>query len=154
MATNVNSNVADINKVKAEDMNEIKSVVNGNYNDFMDEIYYKNGDTFITTSAMDLQGIMAGNLKVAAFDLVLPKRLDNITTVSCTDFTGSIAGASGYATPSTTTNYASASGYSLTISIVAPNRIRFRIQANTAWGNITNNSVCLFLCNSMSISFS
>lgn len=33
VAINTNSGVADINKVKAEDMNEIKSVVNGNYNE-------------------------------------------------------------------------------------------------------------------------
>ena len=36
MAINVNPGVADINKVKAEDMNEIKSVVNGNYNEVGD----------------------------------------------------------------------------------------------------------------------
>lgn len=135
-------------------MNEIKSVVNSNYNTMIDEIYYKNGDTFTPTGVVDLTGIMAGNLKVAAFDVVLPKRLDNITSVSCSDFTGSIAGASGYATPSTTTNYATASGYTLTVSITAPNRVRVRIAANTAWGNISNNTSCLFLANSMSLSFS
>ena len=31
-AMNVNSSIPDINKVNASDMNEIKSVVNGNYN--------------------------------------------------------------------------------------------------------------------------
>lgn len=36
VAINTNSGVADINKVKAEDMNEIKSVVNGNYNEVGD----------------------------------------------------------------------------------------------------------------------
>lgn len=36
VAINVNPGVADINKVKAEDMNEIKNVVNGNYNEVGD----------------------------------------------------------------------------------------------------------------------
>ena len=41
-ATNVNASVADVNKVKAEDMNEIKTVVNGNYNEFAPTVLYNN----------------------------------------------------------------------------------------------------------------
>lgn len=42
VASNTNSGVADVNKVKAEDLNEIKTVVNGNYNEFAPTTLYNN----------------------------------------------------------------------------------------------------------------
>ena len=41
-AVNTNSGVADVNKVNASDMNEIKTVVNGNYNEFAPTTLYNN----------------------------------------------------------------------------------------------------------------
>ena len=45
VALNENANIPDINKCKATDMNEIKSVVNGNDDEF---IQYKMSDTYST----------------------------------------------------------------------------------------------------------
>lgn len=45
VALNENVNIPDVNKCKATDMNEIKSVVNGNDDEF---IQYKMGETYST----------------------------------------------------------------------------------------------------------
>ena len=45
VALNENANIPDVNKCKATDMNEIKSVVNGNDDEF---IQYKMGETYST----------------------------------------------------------------------------------------------------------
>ena len=57
MAINVNPGVADINKVKAEDMNEIKSVVNGNYNEVGDITNLTTTDkTSVVNAINELEG--------------------------------------------------------------------------------------------------
>lgn len=50
VAINENSQVADINKVTASDINEIKSVVNQNYNDFYSEVQSNDNGTYVKKS--------------------------------------------------------------------------------------------------------
>ena len=142
--------IGDLTSLDTSDTSSLVSAINEVYND----IFYKTGDTYSLINAFDIPGIMSGSNKIGAFDLVLPKRLDNITTVSCSHFSGIIMGVSGTATPSSNTDYATATGYTLTTTIVSPNIIRIRIAATTAWGNITNNTPCQFVGQTINLSFS
>ncbi len=142
--------IGDLTSLTTSDTSSLVSAINELHN----SMYFKNGDTFINNGAFDIPGIMSGSNKIAAFDLILPKKIDNISTISCSEFTGIIMGVSGTATPSSQTNYAATTGYTLTITAISSNIIRIRIAATTAWGNITNNTPCQFVVSNISLSFS
>ena len=101
VALNENPSVADINKVKADDMNEIKTVVNNNATEtstntddianLHDDIYYKSGDTFqwlqSEHSSYEIYnqitvGHITGGAQNIQFTIALPKKLDNINSVT------------------------------------------------------------------------
>ena len=82
---NQNADIPNVNKVTDNDMNEIKSVVNANYDAMMDELYYKNGDTFTIGSSYGgyyTGGIVSGGRKTLVWSIILPKRLTNITSIT------------------------------------------------------------------------
>ena len=104
-AMNVNSSVPDINKVNASDMNEIKSVVNGNYsevgditnltttdkssvvnaiNEIYNDNYYKPGDTYVINNYASTAGYITSSNKNLNFSIELPKSLKNISTITIT----------------------------------------------------------------------
>ena len=60
VALNQNSNIADINKVKADDMNEIKTVVNTNYDEFMSG-WLSAGETWTYASVDNPTGVITIN---------------------------------------------------------------------------------------------
>lgn len=64
---NENTSVADVNKVKADDMNEIKSVVNNNANEFSNTlpvILYENETSPVATGTITLEDDISNYSKV------------------------------------------------------------------------------------------
>lgn len=153
VASNTNSGVADINKVKAEDMNEIKSVVNTNYNDIIGEIFFANGDTY--TSADEIYvGNITGSTRTVQFTIPLPKRTDNITSATISDLTIIMRGISGYLnSTSTATNYVGASGYTVSVQSIGKQSITLALVKSSAFTNTTNNTPVVVYCSSCSMSF-
>ena len=102
---NENSSIPAINKCQASDMNEIKSVVNANYNEvgdlttltttdkssvvnaineIYDDNYYKPGDTYVIRNYASAPGYITSSNKNLNFSLTLPKSLKNINTITIT----------------------------------------------------------------------
>lgn len=142
---NQNGSVPNANKVCDTDMNEIKSVVNTNYDEMIDELYYKaneivevgveNGTHYITA------GYITGSTQTVGFTIITPKRLDNITTITFDNLELALRGISGYLnSQSGTVNYKSASGYTYTAIITGKNTITINLQKSSAFTNVTNNT--------------
>lgn len=142
---NQNPSVPNANKVCDSDMNEIKTVVNGNYDEMVDELYYKaddiielgvSGGSRITTT-----GFVSNSTTVLDFTVYTPKRLTNISGISVMNCNVLLRGISGYLNSnSTLTDYASASGYTVSASMVGTNAITIRITKSSAFTNTSNNT--------------
>lgn len=102
---NENSSIPAINKCQASDMNEIKSVVNNNYNEvgnitnltttdkssvvnaineIYDDNYYKPGDTWEPGIYTAVAGYITSGNKDLNFSIEMPKSLKNISTITIT----------------------------------------------------------------------
>ncbi len=95
---NLNGNIPNVNKVTDNDMNEIKNVVNANYDAMMDELYYKTGDTFTIGSSYSgyyTGGIVSSGRKALVWTITLPKRLTNITSITIDSLNLTIRHSSG-----------------------------------------------------------
>ena len=84
---NLNGNIPNVNKVTDNDMNEIKSVVNTNYDEFLDNTFFKPGDTYEINylpgqGGMYTGGTLTGSAKVLHWSITLPKSLKNITSIT------------------------------------------------------------------------
>ena len=143
---NQNASVPNANKVCDSDMNEIKSVVNSNYDEMKDELYYKandiieigatGGDTTYTTI-----GTLTGSTAVILFNITTSKRLDNINSISANNIQVVIRGINGNLNNNSNfTEYVGASGYTITTGISGSTSITIRITKSSAFTNGTNNT--------------
>lgn len=160
VAVNTNSGVADINKVNAADMNEIKTVVNNNYSEYSNktteiknDIFYITGDTFSATDIVAGGHITSSSSNVQ-FSIPLSKNTANITSATITNLTARLRGISGYLNNnSSATNYVGLSGYTIS-STIQNNMISINITKSSAFTNITNNTPISVYIDSISVSFS
>lgn len=143
---NINANVPNVNKVTDSDMNEIKSVVNDNYDEMVDEIYYKANDiielggTSVSTEYV-LSGYISASTTSLYVTIITPKRLDNISSISVDNLEVEARGISGYLNSTGGFNeYVGASGYTLTADKISSNAITIRITKSSAFTNTTNNT--------------
>ena len=143
---NQNGSVPNVNKVNDTDMNEIKTVVNTNYDAMIDELYYKANDTFEVGSSGGATysiypGFVSGSTKNLLFSITTTKRLDNINTITINNMELVLRGISGYLNSSAGfTEYKGASGYALSADIRGENQIVISVMKSTAWTNISNNT--------------
>ena len=152
---NQNLDIPDTNKVNDTDLNEIKNVVNSNYDEFIDELYYKPGDvieignaTLSATNGYILNGFITNASRSIEFAFSLPKKLDNITTITIDNakfegrsIDGYLNNTAGYV------EYVGTSGYSFivertlnhssTLTIVITKSSAF---TKSGGGSITNNT--------------
>lgn len=143
---NLNGNIPNVNKVTDNDMNEIKSVVNTNYDAMMDELYYKNGDTIElgnnnVPGLYVASGLITGSTQSVLVTLVTPKRLDNITSITINSINVEARGISGYLnSESGYIEYVGKSGYTITAWVSSLNTIGIRITKSSAFTNVNNNT--------------
>lgn len=143
---NQNADIPNVNKVTDNDMNEIKSVVNANYDAMMDELYYKNGDT-IELGSDNVPGLYIATGYISAgtqsvfVTLVTPKRLDNITSITIDSINVEARGISGYLNSQAGyVEYVGKSGYTITAWVSSLNTISIRINKSSAFTNVNNNT--------------
>lgn len=143
---NLNANVPNVNKVTDNDMNEIKSVVNSNFDEGKDDIFYKTNDTLELGSTDPNNDyilpayISAGAKEIYAL-IVTPKRLNNINSIVVNNATLKGRGASGYLNNSGDyLDYVQDSAYNVSAQTSSDNTILIRIVKSTAFTNITNNT--------------
>lgn len=121
-----------------------------------DFLYYKSGDTYIKNygeaiNTLNLNGCLTTSKQDVFFSLVVPKRLDNISTITVNSIVGGVRGADGGYIISLGTDFSTVS----TVSAVkvTENYIGFQLRLNTA-STLTNNITTNVMIYSMSLSFS
>ena len=155
---NANSSIQDINKVKATDMNEIKSVVNDNadlqgdlsnlattekssivgaLNELRNEIYFKSGDSLTLTDIPTAGYLTSGKLLVV-FSIPLSKSMANVTP-SITSIKAQVRNNDNYILGNSTTQSAP-SGYNATKR--GDNFIQVSLTLASATSGAVNNSAC------------
>lgn len=148
---NQNVSVPNVNKVCDSDMNEIKSVVNSNYDEMKDTLFYKANDLVemgeLSGNKIYLApGTITGSGTTVLFTLQVGKRLDNVSTVSVNNVQVVMRGINGNLnSTSSYTEYVGASGYTVAADISSPTSITIRITKSSAFTNITNNTPVIIL---------
>lgn len=146
---NQNPSIPNANKVTDDDMNEIKSVVNANYQAQQDDIanlYYEMGDVIEIggVSATELHivnGYISSSTQSVFVTLTTPKRLDNISSIAVNNLNVEARGIQGYLnSTSGYIEYVGSSDYTVTAWISSPNSISLRLQKSSAFTNATNNT--------------
>lgn len=146
-----NSSVPSVNKVCDSDMNEIKAVVNSNYDEMKDTFSYKANDIVeMGATGGDkiyiAQGTITGSSAVILFTINTEKRLDNVSSVSVNNVQVVMRGINGNLnSTSTYTEYVGTSGYTITADISSPTSITIRITKSSAFTNATNNTPVVVL---------
>lgn len=146
---NENANVPATNKVTDTDMNEIKSVVNSNYDSEQADIasfFYESGDILelgSTTPAnvLVMPGYITSSTASLFITLYTPKRLDNITSIAVNNLEIEARGISGYLnSQSGFIEYVGDNNYTITTGISGDNAITIIITKSSAFTNTTNNT--------------
>ena len=113
---------------------------------------YKAGDTFTSSQALSLPGYITSSTKNIHLDVVVEKSLENISTISVTQLTGTIRGTTGYV-DNVSTSSSWLTGYTVSATKGSGNIVHILISKSTALDNATNNTpICAAL--SVSLSFS
>lgn len=143
---NLNANVPNVNKVTDGDMNEIKSVVNANFDEEKDDVYFNVGDTLElgstdpNTDYIIPAYISAGTKEIYAF-IVTSKILDNINSITVNSASLKGRGASGYLNSyGDYLDFAQDSAYNVSAQISSANTILLKIVKSNVFTNITNNT--------------
>ena len=116
-----------------------------------DDIYYKNGDTFVNTGYYSANGYITGAGKQMMITIPLPKNLKNIKSVTVNKFAPVIRGIGGYVNGSQYIDYITTAGYTVNPIIAATNAISFQIIKNTEFGG-SNNTPVTFVFNTGGLS--
>lgn len=141
-----NVSIPEVNKVTDTNMNEIKSVVNDNYDEMQNELYYNTGDVIelggaTASTEYVLLGFITSGTTSLFLTIITPKRLDNISSISVNNLQVEARGISGYLnSQSGFIEYVGLSGYTITADKVSPNAITLRITKSSAFTNVTNNT--------------
>lgn len=152
---NANSSIQDINKVKATDMNEIKSVVNDNA-DLQGDLsnletteqgsivgainelgYFKSGDTLSITDYTTAGFLTSGKLLVS-FTFGVPKSMKNVS-VSISNFVAQLRNNNNYILG---TGSEKAAPSSVAIAKIGEYYIKINITLASASAGATNNDAC------------
>lgn len=154
---NANSSIQDINKVKATDMNEIKSVVNDNADlqgdlttletteqsslvEAINELgYYHTGES-LTFTDMVQAGFLTTGKQQALFTITLPKSMANVS-VSITGFVAQIRNNNNYILGTGSSKSAPSS-----INVTKTSDYHLKIACNlaSATSGAVNNDACGF----------
>lgn len=143
---NQNPSIPNNNKVCDTDLNEIKSVINGNNTEIDGEMFYKPGDVIEIGNAgapglYVASGYISAGTQSVFVTLVTPKRLDNITSITINSINVEARGISGYLnSQSGYVEYVGKNDYTITAWVSSPNTISIRINKSSAFTNVNNNT--------------
>lgn len=112
-----------------------------------DDIYYKTGDIIELgdTAAPGLyvaNGYITSSTKKVNMTFIVPKRLDNISSITVNSLNVESRGISGYLnSQSGYVEYVNKSGYTITAWVSSSNSISVTIEKSSAYTNISNNTL-------------
>lgn len=108
-------------------------------------LFYQPGDTFESSYYMPISGHITASTKNVSLTLVVPKRLDNITSITCNKFNSEARGISGYLNNQAgNVNYVGLSGYTVECYKATDNSVLIQIRKSSAWTNVDNNTPVTF----------
>lgn len=93
----------------------------------MDDMYYKNGDTYRTTTTTQFAGACSNSGKEIFWTVITPKSLENITSVTVSTLKGIIYGLSGRVDGRTSSSYNWLTSYTVTAEIIGEYAVKMRI---------------------------
>lgn len=103
-------------------------------------LYYAPGETYSTSAEMMMCGHITNGVKNIHLGLWLPKSLERINGISVTTLVGSIRGINGYIGWTSTTNFLTQSGLTITANRTSPNGVRINIANSSDFANATANT--------------
>lgn len=117
------------------------SILNTNFVPSSD-VFYSSGDIIeIGSNYYITCGYVTSSTKSVRVTVITPKRLDNITSITCNNLNVEARTASGYLnSASGYIEYKGKSGYTISCSISSPNSITISLDKSTAYTNVTNNT--------------
>ena len=105
-----------------------------------DDIYYKNGDKFITRNNFNVTGYVTSSGKFIGFMIAVPKLLTNITSITINKMAVIFRGIGGYVNGNAYIDYSNTSGYSVLAAISEDNQLYIGINATNAYSSVNNNT--------------
>lgn len=126
-----------VHKLEDNTYKNLKDILNNINN----EIYYKPGDTYENDFYLPVSGHITNASKNVVATLVLPKRLDNIKSITCNKLVCEARGIKGYLNNQAGyVNYIGKSGYTVSCRKNSNCSIEIRIAKSTAFTNVDNNT--------------
>lgn len=133
-------------KISAADVNEIKTVVNTNDDNYTSDSFYAINDEveFGSTTPANVyivNGYITSGTSRLFFTIDTPKKLDNINTITVDSIEVEARGISGYLNSvGGFIEYVGLSGYTITAAKSGSHSITVQITKSSAFTNTTNNT--------------
>ena len=116
------------------------------------DLYFQPGDTFKCDNEVILSGFITSGTTSVTLSFPSPKRLDNITSITCQSLKCEARGVKGYLNSAAgTIEYVGRSGYTISINKSNNNVINILIDKSSAWTNVDNNTPVVFIVASGSL---
>ena len=116
------------------------------------DLYFQPGDKFECDGEVILSGFITSGTTGVRLSFPSPKRLDNITSITCQSFYGEARGVKGYLNNQAgSIEYVGRSGYTISINKSNNNIINILIDKSSAWTNVDNNTPVVFIVASGSL---
>lgn len=106
----------------------------------LDDIYYKDGNTFAFNTYANLSGFLTSGGKAIQVSVTTPKSLANISSITVDNLYTVVRGIAGYVNGSSYIDYANTTGYTVTAYKATDNMITIVIDATNAYSSGTNNT--------------
>ena len=106
----------------------------------LDDIYYKDGDTFTFSYFANLSGYLTSAGKTIQFNVTTPKLLTGVSSITVDNLYAVLRGVGGYVNGSSYIDYANTTGYTVTTYKATDNMITIVIDATNAYSSGTNNT--------------
>jgi hypothetical protein len=142
---NVQGDIPDNQKVNADDMNQIKDVVNVNYEEMKDELYYKNNDVIeLGSSSASSSIVMPGFITTGSTSIYTTiytsKKLSNVISMTVNEMQVEMRSIDGYIEGSGFHNLITMANVSLTATRSSDHSITLVATKSTGWKNSSNSN--------------
>ena len=142
----------EYNAITNKDDNTFYNITDDYDDRFNRDLYFQPGDKFECENEAILSGFITSGTTGVRLAFPSPKRLDNITSITCQSFKCEARGVKGYLNgQSGTIEYVGRSGYTISVNKSNNNVINISINKSSAWTNVDNNTPVVFIIASGSL---
>ena len=136
----------EYNAITNKDDNTFYNITDDYEDRFNRDLYFQPGDKFECENEVILSGFITSGTTSVSVSFPSPKRLDNITSITCQSFKGEARGIKGYLNGEAgSIEYVGRSGYRVSIIKSNNNIIIVKITKSSAWTNVDNNTPVVFI---------